>query len=226
MKNMPLLAVMIFYAAGSLSVWAQGAADGGGVTVTAREEKTCSGSGCPAGTAAPVKESEAPPAKTAPAAGTTRSAPELMEPDFGPDSGGGFDEDFPAMNNADSFSMLEQLRRQMRSGMGRGMPHGGDMFTSDGFKTAVTRTDKTVAVVIDVPGIDGKSLNLDITGGMIKMSYTAKTISVQKQAGREFRSETSSSYMKIVPLPQDAVSGTGKPAIEKDRVVITFDRKR
>lgn len=230
MRNMPLpfIAVMLFYAAGSVPVWARGLAEDGGVTVTAREEKPGSPEAA-VSTAAP-KASETPAAKTSPAEGSAAVAPhagpDLMEPDFGPDSAGGFDEDFPAMNNADPFSMLEQLRRQMHSGLGRGAFAGGDMFASDGFKTAVSRTDKAVAVVIDVPGIDGKSLNLDINGGMIKMSYTARTISVQKQAGREYRSESSSSYMKIVPLPQDAVSGTGKPSVEKDRVVITFDRKR
>ena len=93
------------------------------------------------------------------------------------------------------------------------------------FKTEIKRKDKKITVAIKIPGIDKKTAEVNINDSRIKISFTAKTVKEEKKAGSVTRSESLRSYVKILPVPQDAVPGTGKAQIEKDAVKIVFERE-
>lgn len=94
------------------------------------------------------------------------------------------------------------------------------------FKTDVVRTDKEVTVIISLPGLTSRTADIDITDERIKISFSAKTSTEEKSAGRVMKKESSENYVKILPVPGDAVPGTGKAEMEGERVKIRFDRKK
>jgi len=100
-----------------------------------------------------------------------------------------------------------------------------DRMGMEDFKTEIKRKDKKITVAIKIPGIDKKTAEVNINDSRIKISFTAKTVKEEKKAGSVTRSESLRSYVKILPVPQDAVPGTGKAQIEKDAVKIVFERE-
>lgn len=93
------------------------------------------------------------------------------------------------------------------------------------FKTDVSRTDKNVTVAIAVPGIDKKSADININDDRIKISFTAKTVREDKKDSSVSRSESIQSYVKVLPIPEDAVAKTAKTSVERNQVKIVFDRQ-
>jgi len=94
------------------------------------------------------------------------------------------------------------------------------------FATEVTRTDKEVTVTIRLPGLTGKTADINITDDRIKVSFSAKTATEEKDGGGIVKKESSQNYVKILPVPEDAAPGTGKVKIEGEQVKITFDKKK
>ncbi len=95
----------------------------------------------------------------------------------------------------------------------------------DGFKTNISRTDKNVILTLAIPGIDDENMDININNDRIRISFTTKNVQDKKERGGAMHSESSQSYLKIMPIPEDAVAGTAKTAMEKDLVTITFDRR-
>jgi len=94
------------------------------------------------------------------------------------------------------------------------------------FKTGLTRTASDVTLTIDVPGLSGKTADIDITADRIKISFSAATSSSEKSAAGVVKKESSQNYIKILPLPPDAVAGTGKVEITGQQVKIKFGRRK
>lgn len=94
------------------------------------------------------------------------------------------------------------------------------------FKTELTRTDKDVTITIRVPGLAAKTADINITDDRIRIAFSAKTSSEERSGEGIVKKETSQSYIKILPVPGDAVRGTGKVEIGKDEVKIKFERKK
>ena len=95
----------------------------------------------------------------------------------------------------------------------------------DDFKTKVSRTDKNVVLTVDVPGIDGNTASVDINDNRIKISFTARNIQEKNDKTGTMHQEYSQSYMKILPMPEDAVATGVKTLIEENKVTITFNKK-
>ncbi|MHB0996041.1 MAG: alpha-crystallin domain-containing protein [Elusimicrobiales bacterium] len=94
------------------------------------------------------------------------------------------------------------------------------------FSTEITRTDKEVAVAVSLPGLKAGTADINITDDRIKISFSAKTATEEKSGGGIAKRESSQNYVKILPVPGDAVPGTGKVKMEKEQVRIIFERKR
>ncbi|OGS14382.1 MAG: hypothetical protein A2234_10480 [Elusimicrobia bacterium RIFOXYA2_FULL_58_8] len=92
------------------------------------------------------------------------------------------------------------------------------------FKTAISRTDKNVVLAMTIPGVDGKNADININNDRIKISFTIRNVQDKKDSVA-MRSETSQSYVKIMPFPDDAVPGTAKTVMDKHTIIITFDKK-
>lgn len=154
----------------------------------------------------------------------------MLDPDF--DS---FFDDHFFGRKYNPFTEMDRIHRQMLDTLREsertlfddswGRWYGRRMLMEE-FKTNVVRTDKEVKVIISLPGLTSKTADINITDDRIKISFSAKTSTEEKSAGGVIKKESSQNYVKILPVPEDAVPGTGKAEIEGEQVKIKFDRKR
>jgi len=132
------------------------------------------------------------------------------------------------------FAEMERLRRQLS-----GEFRDSDRTLFDGywdkwfeqrmrlgrFKTEIGRTDREITLTISLPGLAGGTADVNIKEGRIKLSFQARSASGHKSAGSLLKRESSESYVKIMPVPEDAVPGTGKVQIDGELVKIKFERR-
>ncbi|MDP2867153.1 MAG: hypothetical protein Q8O90_13010 [Elusimicrobiota bacterium] len=135
---------------------------------------------------------------------------------------------------ASPFTEMERLRRQLS-----GEFRDSDKTLFDGywdkwfeqrmrlgrFKTEIGRTDKEVTLTISLPVLAGGTADVNIKEGRIKLSFLAKSASEHKSAGSLIKKVASESHVKIIPVPNDAVPGTGKVQIDGELVRIKFERR-
>lgn len=131
------------------------------------------------------------------------------------------------------FAEMERLRKQLS-----GEFRDSDKTLFDGywdkwfeqrmrlgqFKTEVSRTDREVTLAIRLPGLAAGTADVNMKEGMIKLSFQSRSFSEHKSAGSLIKRESSESYVKILPVPEDAVPGTGKVQIDGEVVKIKFER--
>lgn len=132
------------------------------------------------------------------------------------------------------FTEIERIRREMSGRFGR-----SERLLFDGywdkwfeqrmlmgeFRTDIVRSGRDVTIGINIPGLAEDALDINITDERIKISFSARTGSAEDLPGGGVKSSSSRSYVKILPLPVDAVPGTGKVKVEGERVKIRFDLK-
>ncbi len=94
------------------------------------------------------------------------------------------------------------------------------------FKTEIARTPGEVTVTVQVPGLEGRTADISITEERIRLSFEAKAVAERKTADALVKKTSSQNYIKILPLPEDAVPGTGKIEIKGETVSIRFARKK
>lgn len=135
---------------------------------------------------------------------------------------------------ADPFAEIERLRRQLS-----GEFRDTDKTLFDGywdkwfeqrmrlgrFKTEVSRTDREVILAIRLPGLAAGTADVNIKEGIIKLSFQARSAAGHKSAGSLIKRESSESYVKILPVPEDAIPGTGEVLIDGELVKIKFGRR-
>jgi len=149
--------------------------------------------------------------------------------------------DFDAFFNDDffgrrfsPFDQMERIHRQMLDAF-TGSQRGtfGDSWDSwfndrmgmEAFRTNIARTDKNVTIAIDIPGVDDKTADININEDRIRISFTTKNVQDKKDEKGAVHQESSRSYTKIMPVPEDAVAASAKTSIANGKVTITFDRK-
>ncbi len=127
----------------------------------------------------------------------------------------------------DPFIEMERLRKQLSNQF-----RDKEKTLFDGywdkmgqFRTETARTGWEVTLTILVPGLAAKTADISIAEGRIKLSFSARTVSEEKRGGGLVRRESSQTYIKIMPVPEDAEAGTGKVEIEGEQVKIKFRRK-
>lgn len=215
------LALLVLVEAGY--IYKQRAGEGGGPAPTEEERKSYSDKGFDAR----WKELEKWRGKVHE---RLRSGAPMLDPDFD----GFFDDRFFGRKYG-PFTEMERIHRQMLETLreseralfddswdrwyGRRMAMGE-------YKTAVTRTEKDVTLSIQLPGLAARTADIDITEDRIKISFTAKTSDEEKKPGGVMKKGSVESHVKILPLPEDAVPGTGKAEIDGETVKIRFDRRK
>lgn len=132
------------------------------------------------------------------------------------------------------FAEMERVHRQMaqmfQESERRMLDNSWDSWFNDrigmdAFKTSVYRTDKNVSIAVDIPGIDNRTADININEDRIKISFTATNVQDKKDEKGAMHRESSRSYTKIMPIPEDAVAASAKTSIANGKVTITFDRK-
>lgn len=158
-----------------------------------------------------------------------RGAP-LLDPDFD-----GFFDDAYFSRGFDPFAEMERIHRRMSEEFieseramfddawwrwyGRRMKLGR-------FKMRTERTDSTVTIVLEVPGLASKTADISVTRDRIRLSFTARTRSVGGRGGTTDVSESEEIYVKIMPLPSEAEPGSEKVEIKGETVRIRFDLRK
>lgn len=132
------------------------------------------------------------------------------------------------------FTEMERMHRQMaemfRESEKLRFDNSWDRWFSerigmDEFTTSISRTDKNVILTMTIPEINNKTADVNINEDRIRISFTAKNFQDKKADGGSMHRESSRSYVKIIPIPNDAIAGTARTAIDMDLVTVTFDRK-
>ncbi|HNW45090.1 MAG TPA: Hsp20/alpha crystallin family protein [Elusimicrobiales bacterium] len=154
----------------------------------------------------------------------------LLEPDFDD-----FFNDRFFARRLNPFGEMERIRRQISESMpGRAK----DLFDGywDGwfaqrmrmeeFKTTVVNDGSRITIAIDLPGPAARSAEVDISEGRIKISFSAKAASGANSGGAIIKKGSSQSYIKILPVPEEAESGTGVSDVTGGQLRITFERKK
>ena len=136
---------------------------------------------------------------------------------------------------ADPFAEMERLRRRTSESLRASEralfdDYWGKWFNQRmrpaEFKTDTLRTDRDIVLTLHVPGLAGGTAVVDITNGRIKVAFSVKTSSEEKSGSGIIRRESSRSYVKILPVPEEAEAGTGRVEIDGESVKITFALKK
>ncbi len=93
------------------------------------------------------------------------------------------------------------------------------------FPAEVKRTARDITLTIRIPGLSAGTADVNISGERIKISFSARAQAEEKREGLVTKTESSQSFIKILPVPEDAAAGTGKAVIDGELVKITFARK-
>ncbi|MBI4350595.1 MAG: hypothetical protein HY550_04085 [Elusimicrobia bacterium] len=94
------------------------------------------------------------------------------------------------------------------------------------FRTEIVRTSREVTMIIHVPGLAAKTADISVTDERIRLTFSAKTVAEEKRAGGLIKKGSVQTYIKLMPVPDDAAGGTGKVEIDGERVTIRFERKK
>lgn len=94
------------------------------------------------------------------------------------------------------------------------------------FRTEIARTAREVTLTVRLPGLAPGTADISITDERIRLSFSARTAAEEKRGGGLVKRETAQTYIKLLPVPGDAVAGTGRTEIDGEQVRIRFERKR
>jgi|GEM_PF-1089055 len=133
----------------------------------------------------------------------------------------------------DPFADIQRVHSQMSSEFGNGKKTLFDGYWNKWFEQRLmpgqfnldtATTDSDVTLTLRVPGL--KTADVDITKERIKIFLTTNASPEGKSGEALIKKTPPQSYIKILPIPADAVPVTGKARIEGDLIKIRFDRKR
>jgi len=153
----------------------------------------------------------------------------LLDPDFD-----GFFNDGFFSGRYEPFAELDRIHKRMTEEFGEPerrlfddywVKWYGRRMRLGQFRAETARTDREVILTIHVPGLSAKTADVDISNERIKIFFEARTASGEKGEGGLLTRESLQSYLKLLPLPEDAVPGTGRVEIEGEKVKITFALK-
>ena len=154
----------------------------------------------------------------------------LAEPDFDV-----FFNDRFFSDKVNPFLEMENIHRQMSSVFQGTEKSAFDAYwekwftqrmMTDQFKTETGRTAEKVTLTMQIPGLAGGTPDVNITKNRIRIAFSARTASEDGSAGGIIKKETAQNFIKILPVPEDAVPGTGRVETEGQRLKITFERKQ
>jgi HSP20 family molecular chaperone IbpA len=153
----------------------------------------------------------------------------LAEPDFDD-----FFNDRFFAGRLNPFAEMERVRRQMSDEFRDMEKKLFDDYWDNWFEQRmmlgrfdidVKTTEKAITLTLQVPGLSAKTADINITNDRIKIAFSARTSVEEKSAGGIVKRSALRSYLKILPVPEEAAPGTGKIETDGERVKIIFDRK-
>lgn len=124
--------------------------------------------------------------------------------------------------------MKEEMERMFQGAFGkRGGGSGKGMFNTDIFYDSdfnIEEKKNSYIIKLDIKGVDRDKINIDIHEGSITVSGEHSVI--EKQEGPEgyYSSHRVGSFLRTIPLPEDADTEKVKTAIQDEQIVITFPK--
>ena len=125
--------------------------------------------------------------------------------------------------------MSEEMDRMFQGAFGRGGGGPGKgMFNSDIFYDSdfdIEETEDTYIVKVEVSGVDKDKINIEINQGSVTVSGEHSVIEEEKSPDSYYSSRSVGSFLRIIPLPDDADTEKVKTEVKDDIIIITFPKK-
>jgi len=160
--------------------------------------------------------------------GRIKTGTPLLDPDFDVF----FDDRFFA-ERANPFSEIDNIRNSMMQSLQGSEKASFDAYWDKWFarrmlmtqfRTEAERTDNDITLTIHLPGLDPGGAKINITGDRIKITFSSEASQVG--SGLIARNGPRQSYVKILPVPPDAVPGSGRVEMKRERLKIRFARQQ
>ncbi len=133
----------------------------------------------------------------------------------------------------DPFTEMDQMMEQMDQLFENSLSHRGGQKSWGMFNTdlsfdqdlQVEETDKAYVVKLDIPGLNKNKLNIEITQHALTVSGESSLEKKESGAGRTAHSQSYSSFLKTIPLPEDADADKMTTETKGETLVITLPKK-
>lgn len=140
----------------------------------------------------------------------------------------------PQQDDWDPFAQLERMKEEMDmlfEGMFNAPSGQGNMgmFNTDIFYSPdinIDEQDDRYVIKLDVSGLNQDKLEIDIKNYSITISGESSSQTEESGPDRNFRSQSFSSFMKTIPLPQDADPDKIKSDVADNVLTITLPKKK
>jgi len=132
----------------------------------------------------------------------------------------------------DPFDEMDRMRDQMQAMLRQAYPVNGGgrgMFKSSVWyepTVDLKKTDKAYVYTFDVAGLNRKSIKVDVTQQAITVSGESRSTQNKHDGQVAAMSESYASFMKSVPLPQDADVKHAKTEIGESALTVTVPIKK
>ncbi|KAB2535270.1 hypothetical protein AL035_20190 [Salipiger aestuarii] len=124
------------------------------------------------------------------------------------------DDDNPVM------SLQRDLNRVFEDFRGRfDSPFGGDM-RADGPRTDVSETDDAMLVSVDLPGLDDKDVEVNVTEDMLTIRGSRE----DKSEKDGFTSQSRRSFQRMIPVPAGVDSGKVEAEFKRGVLTVTLPK--
>lgn len=144
-----------------------------------------------------------------------------------------FDDDFFALR-ADPFEQIELMHKRAVQDLSAVQKTLFDTswqnwfdgrFNMDEYKTDIKTKGNKIILTVQIPNLEEGTSNVDVNKDRIKISFT-----VAKKEEKTSKTEASvsnfkHSYLKIMPVPQEADAASAVTKTEKDKITVTFNKK-
>lgn len=156
------------------------------------------------------------------------------EPLAPPDFDSFFDEGF-FRRRLSAFDQMERIHRQMldsflepqRGAFGESWDKWfAERMKMGGFKTRVYGGKDEIVMLVEIPGLEKAKADISVTRDRVRLAFSTKSSSEEKAANGSVKSESSQSFVKILPVPDGADGENAKVSIMGESVRITFPRLR
>ncbi|MBN1869217.1 MAG: trypsin-like peptidase domain-containing protein [Candidatus Omnitrophica bacterium] len=124
--------------------------------------------------------------------------------------------------------MSDEMDRMFQGAFGRGGSPGKGMFNSNIFYDSdfdIEDKGNEYVVKVEVKGVDKDKINIEINQGSLTVSGEHSAVEEEKGPDGYYSSQSIGSFLRTIPLPDDADTEKVKTEFEGDLIVITIPKK-
>jgi len=107
-------------------------------------------------------------------------------------------------------------------GAGSWPAEGGVSFAPD---VDITETDKEVKVCAELPGIEAKDLNIDVTNDALTISGEKRSEHTEEEEGRHWTERSYGAFRRTIPLPAEVNGAQAKAECKGGVLRVTMPKR-